>query len=149
MRRIMQSLKDNMTPWGVCQKFHILEFQNYQMCHIRCHIIRNVLYIKQNFVPDPRLKLNETGRQLRLFAVDRWDSGLYMCSTSLTEPPHHNVTVRVRGPPVVTAPRHGDRASGFVARQALGHPVKLRCKVRFVRECGSIVPLANKFVDKE
>ena len=83
-------------------------------------------------LPDPRLKLNETGRQLRLFAVDRWDSGLYMCSTSLTEPPHHNVTVRVRGPPVVTAPRHGtDRAEGFVARQALGHPVKLRCKVSF------------------
>ena len=86
-------------------------------------------YIEENFFPDPKLKLNETGRQLRLFAVDRWDSGLYMCSTSLTEPPHHNVTVRVRGPPVVTAPRHGDRDVGFVARQVRGHPAKLRCKV--------------------
>ena len=82
--------------------------------------------------PDPKLKLNETGRQLRLFAVDRWDSGLYMCSTSLSEAPHHNVTVRVKGPPVVTAPRHGDGEAGFVARQALGHPAKLRCKVSFV-----------------
>ena len=89
---------------------------------------------------DPKLKLNGTGRQLRLFAVDRWDSGLYMCSTSLTEEPHHNVTVTVKGPPVVTAPRHGDRDAGFVARQVRGHPAKLRCKVSSILKSAGYAP---------
>jgi hypothetical protein len=80
-------------------------------------------------LPDP--SVNVTGRHLRLFRVDRWDSGMYICSTNSSENPHYNVTVRVDSPPNVTAPRHGDKNGGeLIARQVVGSPAILRCKVR-------------------
>ena len=68
-----------------------------------------------------------TGRELRLIRVDRWDSGLYYCSTNTSLRAHHNVTLRVDAAPRVSAPRHRDN----VARQAIGHKAKITCKVCF------------------
>lgn len=65
------------------------------------------------------------GKQLRLFRVDRWDSGLYFCSTNASSLPRHNVTLRVDQAPRMT------QVQGL-RRQALGYSATLRCRVEAV-----------------
>ncbi len=72
------------------------------------------------FFPDPELR--GSGKHLRLVRVDRWDSGVYYCSTNASSM-RHNMTLVVRHPPRVTV---SPRAS---VEQAEGHPVELTCKV--------------------
>ena len=73
---------------------------------------------------DPTVK--GFGRELRLIRVDRWDSGLYYCSTNTSLRAHHNVTLRVDAAPRVTV----DNLQGNAAKQAIGHEAKISCKVR-------------------
>ena len=70
------------------------------------------------------------GRELRLIRVDRWDSGLYYCSTNTSLRAHHNVTLRVDAAPRVTV----DNLQGNAAKQAMGHEAKISCKVRAVEK---------------
>ncbi len=78
---------------------------------------------------DPRV--NISGRELRLIRVDRWDSGMYICSTNASDRVMYNYTVHVETAPTVTAPRHGSKVKGekLIAKQRVGHSAILRCKV--------------------
>ena len=75
------------------------------------------------------------GKELRLFRVDRWDSGQYFCSTNATRKAKHLVTLRVDTKPSVSAPgtplpkKEGEqKATNFVHANLNGTAV-IRCKV--------------------
>lgn len=61
------------------------------------------------------------GRQLRLPRVERWDSGLYFCSSNTSAPLSHNYTLQVDQAPTVKAPT--------VALQVVGEAAILSCEV--------------------
>lgn len=70
------------------------------------------------------------GKRLRLFRVERWDSGLYYCSTNATLKPHHNVTVEVEMSPKISPPSYYPKdVRPVVVQQASGHLAILTCKV--------------------
>ena len=75
------------------------------------------------------------GKELRLFRVDRWDSGRYFCSTNATRRNKHEVELRVDTPPRVSAPG-SSRDSNIVpvgsanpVTAKLGGSAVLKCKV--------------------
>ena len=76
------------------------------------------------------------GKELRLFRVDRWDSGLYFCSSNATKKTRQQVELRVDSPPKVSAPgavagRNLDFEPGIVSlvEVRIGEPAVLKCKV--------------------
>ena len=80
---------------------------------------------------DPAMQAS--GRRLRLFRVDRWDSGVYYCSTnasSLNSRAVHNMTLVVEHPPKVEFALGA--ASATSVAQAEGHEAVIICKVESV-----------------
>eukprot|EP00095_Tigriopus_kingsejongensis_P012318 maker-scaffold1875_size25882-snap-gene-0.6 protein:Tk12318 transcript:maker-scaffold1875_size25882-snap-gene-0.6-mRNA-1 annotation:"hypothetical protein CAPTEDRAFT_151799" len=74
--------------------------------------------------------LRGEGKHLRLFRVDRWDSGLYYCSTNITDKPHHNVTLQVEMPPQISPSLDiPEEERPVKVKQAPGHLAILTCKV--------------------
>ncbi|XP_059090457.1 hemicentin-2-like [Tigriopus californicus] len=70
------------------------------------------------------------GKRLRLFRVERWDSGLYYCSSNTTLKPHHNVTVEVEMSPRISPPTfYPEDVRPVSVQQAPGHLAILTCKV--------------------
>ena len=69
---------------------------------------------------DPKIK--HVGPTLRLFRVDRWDSGQYYCTTNTTL--SSSVTLEVKQAPNVTAVSYRE-----IPKQKVGHKAVLRCKV--------------------
>jgi hypothetical protein len=83
------------------------------------------------------------GKELRLFRVDRWDSGQYFCSTNTTRKSKHSVTLRVDTKPSVSAPgkqldkKDGELKATNFAYTNLDVTAVLRCRVNTDKSLGT------------